>query len=585
MPKPGRRTAPGNEAAIMPDVSSESQSGRDDALERALVGHGGMSRDALARARRVCIETGDRLDVVLTRLGLASEQAIARALSQELGLPLVAAADYPKAPVLEGRLGVQFLRRARALPLDATDGAVVLAMADPLDGYTVDAVRLAAERDVEVRIGVAGEIGEALDRLYGGPEETIGEIFDGTEFNTTEEDVARLRDMASEAPVVRLVGHLINRAAEMGASDIHIEPFEHALKVRYRIDGVLTEMDAPPLALRPAIASRIKLMARLNIAESRLPQDGRIQVQVQGRQIDLRVSTVPTLYGESIVLRLLDRDAVALDLDALGFSGPVLDAYLRVLDVPTGILLVTGPTGSGKTTTLYSSLVRLNSGDRKIMTVEDPVEYHLDGVNQVQVRPQIGLAFADALRSLLRQDPDVMMVGEIRDLETAEIAIQAALTGHKVLSTLHTNDSASTVSRLLDMGVEDYLLTSTVNGIVAQRLVRRICEACKAPREVLPEIIDELGLRAILADLPPAFAAGAGCPACNGTGYRGRTGIVEVLAMSDPVRKAVVRRADARDIQRAAIEAGMRTMYEDGMVKAAGGITTLEEVLRVTREA
>ncbi|MDH3241969.1 MAG: ATPase, T2SS/T4P/T4SS family [Alphaproteobacteria bacterium] len=569
----------------MPDVSSESQSGRDDALERALVGHGGMSRDALARARRVCIETGDRLDVVLTRLGLASEQAIARALSQELGLPLVAAADYPKAPVLEGRLGVQFLRRARALPLDATDGAVVLAMADPLDGYTVDAVRLAAERDVEVRIGVAGEIGEALDRLYGGPEETIGEIFDGTEFNTTEEDVARLRDMASEAPVVRLVGHLINRAAEMGASDIHIEPFEHALKVRYRIDGVLTEMDAPPLALRPAIASRIKLMARLNIAESRLPQDGRIQVQVQGRQIDLRVSTVPTLYGESIVLRLLDRDAVALDLDALGFSGPVLDAYLRVLDVPTGILLVTGPTGSGKTTTLYSSLVRLNSGDRKIMTVEDPVEYHLDGVNQVQVRPQIGLAFADALRSLLRQDPDVMMVGEIRDLETAEIAIQAALTGHKVLSTLHTNDSASTVSRLLDMGVEDYLLTSTVNGIVAQRLVRRICEACKAPREVLPEIIDELGLRAILADLPPAFAAGAGCPACNGTGYRGRTGIVEVLAMSDPVRKAVVRRADARDIQRAAIEAGMRTMYEDGMVKAAGGITTLEEVLRVTREA
>jgi general secretion pathway protein E len=484
-------------------------------------------------------------------------------------------------------LSAQFLRGARALPLAETEASVILAMADPLDGYTVDAVRLAAEKDVEVRVATAIAIDGALDRLYGATPESIGEIIDAAadvHVQTTEEDIARLRDMASEAPVVRLVAHLINKAAELGASDIHIEPFEQALKVRFRIDGVLVDMEAPPFALRPAIASRVKLMARLNIAESRLPQDGRFQVNVQGREIDLRVSTVPTLHGESIVLRLLDRGSVALELPALGFVDATLEIYISVLDQPTGILLVTGPTGSGKTTTLYSSLVRLNTGDRKIVTVEDPVEYHLDGVNQVQVRPRIGLTFANALRSLLRQDPDIMMIGEIRDLETAEIAVQAALTGHKVLSTLHTNNAASTVTRLLDMGVEDYLLTSTVNGIVAQRLVRRICDNCSAPKPVLPEIADQLGLGRFFQDAEPVLAAGAGCEACNGTGYRGRTGIVEILAMTDAVRKAIVARAGAQDIQRAATDAGMTTMFEDGMKKAVAGITTLEEVLRVTRE-
>ena len=459
-------------------------------------------------------------------------------------------------------------------------------MADPLDGYTVDAVRLAAEKDVEVRIATPSAIDRALARLYGAAPESMGEIVDaaGADLQTTEEDIARLRDMASGAPVVRLVSHLINKAAEMGASDIHIEPFEQELKVRFRIDGVLVEMEAPPFALRPAIASRVKLMARLNIAESRLPQDGRFQVHVQGREIDLRVSTVPTLYGESVVLRLLDRGSVALELPALGFADANLEAYLSVLDQPTGILLVTGPTGSGKTTTLYSSLVRLNTGDRKIVTVEDPVEYHLEGVNQVQVRPRIGLTFADALRSLLRQDPDIMMIGEIRDLETAEIAVQAALTGHKVLSTLHTNSAAATVTRLLDMGVEDYLLTSTVNGIVAQRLVRLICDDCSAPKPVLGEIVDELGLDRFFQGAEPVLAEGTGCAACNGTGYRGRTGIVEILTMTDAVRKAIVARAGAQDVQRAATDAGMTTMFEDGIKKAVAGITTLEEVLRVTRE-
>ncbi len=570
----------------MADISQNQPLSPDQTLETALLDHGDMDPDALRRARRVCEETGDRLDMVLTRLGLASEQAIAQALARHLNLALVAGDDFPAAAVLEERLSAQFLRGARAVALAETEASVILAMADPLDGYTVDAVRLAAEKDVEVRIATPSAIDRALARLYGAAPESMGEIVDaaGAELQTTEEDIARLRDMASGAPVVRLVSHLINKAAEMGASDIHIEPFEQALKVRFRIDGVLVEMEAPPFALRPAIASRVKLMARLNIAESRLPQDGRFQVHVQGREIDLRVSTVPTLYGESVVLRLLDRGSVALELPALGFADTNLEAYLSVLDQPTGILLVTGPTGSGKTTTLYSSLVRLNTGDRKIVTVEDPVEYHLEGVNQVQVRPRIGLTFADALRSLLRQDPDIMMIGEIRDLETAEIAVQAALTGHKVLSTLHTNSAAATVTRLLDMGVEDYLLTSTVNGIVAQRLVRLICDDCSAPKPVLGEIVDELGLDRFFQGAPPVLAEGTGCAACNGTGYRGRTGIVEILTMTDAVRKAIVARAGAQDVQRAATDAGMTTMFEDGIKKAVAGITTLEEVLRVTRE-
>ena len=570
----------------MADISQNQPLSPDQTLETALLDHGDMDPDALRRARRVCEETGDRLDMVLTRLGLASEQAIAQALARHLNLALVAGDDFPAAAVLEERLSAQFLRGARAVALAETEASVILAMADPLDGYTVDAVRLAAEKDVEVRIATPSAIDRALARLYGAAPESMGEIVDaaGAEFQTTEEDIARLRDMASGAPVVRLVSHLINKAAEMGASDIHIEPFEQALKVRFRIDGVLVEMEAPPFALRPAIASRVKLMARLNIAESRLPQDGRFQVHVQGREIDLRVSTVPTLYGESVVLRLLDRGSVALELPALGFADANLEAYLSVLDQPTGILLVTGPTGSGKTTTLYSSLVRLNTGDRKIVTVEDPVEYHLEGVNQVQVRPRIGLTFANALRSLLRQDPDIMMIGEIRDLETAEIAVQAALTGHKVLSTLHTNSAAATVTRLLDMGVEDYLLTSTVNGIVAQRLVRLICDDCSAPKPVLGEIVDELGLDRFFQGAEPVLAEGTGCAACNGTGYRGRTGIVEILTMTDAVRKAIVARAGAQDVQRAATDAGMTTMFEDGIKKAVAGITTLEEVLRVTRE-
>jgi general secretion pathway protein E len=371
---------------------------------------------------------------------------------------------------------------------------------------------------------------------------------------------------------------------ENRASDIHIEPFERNLRVRYRIDGVLRDMQSPANNLRAAVISRVKLMANLNIAETRLPQDGRIRLVNRGKQIDLRISTVPTMHGESVVLRILDKGSVDLGFDALGFGDATLPRYLDILNRPHGIVLVTGPTGSGKTTSLYTSLLHLNNGEKKILSVEDPVEYQLDGVNQLQVKTQIGLTFASALRSFLRQDPDIIMIGEIRDVETAEIAVQAALTGHKVLSTVHTNDAASTITRLLDMGVEDFLLTSTINGITAQRLVRTVCEHCREPIEVLPEIVEQFSLERYTGGGPVSLYHGPGCEHCGGTGYRGRTSILEVLDMTDPIRRLVLRRSEAQEIKQAAIEQGMTTMHQDGLAKALSGITTLDEVLRVTHE-
>jgi general secretion pathway protein E len=394
-----------------------------------------------------------------------------------------------------------------------------------------------------------------------------------------EADVERLRDLASEAPVIRLVNRMIERAVEQRASDIHIEPFEGRLRVRYRVDGMLGETEAPAEKLAAAIVSRIKIMARLNIAERRLPQDGRIKVVVRGKEFDLRISTTPSLHGESVVMRILDRDGAVLDFKALGFRDDTLKSYLSALERPHGILLVTGPTGSGKTTTLYTSLIRLNSPERKILTVEDPVEYQLDGVLQIQVKPEIDLTFARALRSFLRQDPDILMIGEIRDLETAQIGVQAALTGHLVLSTLHTNDAAGAIARLMDMGVPDYLLTSTINGVAAQRLVRKLCPDCREASEPDAELLARLDA----GDNPPRVLYHAkGCDHCKGTGYAGRAALVEVLVMDDALRRLVLQRADAREIEKAAVEGGMRTLYQDGLLKAAAGVTSIEEVLRVT---
>jgi general secretion pathway protein E len=399
-------------------------------------------------------------------------------------------------------------------------------------------------------------------------------------------DVERLKDLASEAPVIRLVNQTIARAVEQRASDIHIEPFEASLRLRYRIDGVLRDVEAPPNRFRAAIVSRVKIMAKLNIAERRLPQDGRIKLAIRGTPIDLRISTIPTMHGEGVVMRVLDRTGVQLDFATLGLGGAGLDTYLSILERTHGIVLVTGPTGSGKTTTLYTSLVRLNSPDKKILTVEDPIEYQLDGINQIQVKPGIGLSFANVLRSILRQDPDIVMIGEIRDVETAEIAIQAALTGHLVLSTLHTNDAAGTITRLLDMGVEDYLMTSTLNGVTAQRLVRMLCPHCRTRAPAMPELVAQLGLeRYAAAGSEIQLYHPQGCEHCNDTGYFGRSSLTEVLVVTDEIRRLILKRAEAMELHRAAVQEGMRTMYDDGMAKALDGVTTVEEVLRVTRDA
>jgi len=547
----------------------------------------GKVRDAdLARGRRLATDSGEDLAALLIKLGAVSERDLAAALAETLKLRLVEAADYPDTAPVNGELTVRFLKEHRVMPLSADAENIILAMADPRDRFAQDAVMLACERAVKPCVGLPADINTAIERCYGAGKSAMGQLVDGLSEgeDISEEDVEQLKDMASEAPVIRLVNLIMQRAVEARASDIHIEPFEQRLKVRYRIDGVLAEVEAPPARSTAAVISRIKIMARLNIAERRLPQDGRIKLRVQGKELDLRVSTVPTLYGESVVLRLLDKEQVVLHFEALGFRGAVLERFLQTLNKPHGVILVTGPTGSGKSTTLYTALHKLNTPERKIITAEDPVEYQLEGVNQIQVKAQIGLTFANALRSIVRQDPDVIMIGEMRDLETAQIAVQSALTGHLVLSTLHTNDAASSINRLLDMGVEDYLLTSTVNGILAQRLVRKLCERCREPYPVLPEMIEELHLQRYSDAAVIELYRAVGCPECGHTGYRGRLAILECLLMTDAVRALVMRHATSQDIQRQALQEDMRTMYEDGLQKAVAGLTTIEEVLRVTQE-
>jgi len=545
-----------------------------------------IDQGALDRVQRIQSENRDRLDALLVKLGYVSERDAAETLAAELGLVTVKPADYPDSALLNGDVSKKFLHEAGVLPLALTAEGLVLAMVDPLDEFTKRAMEVASGQPIIPRVALATEFETAFHRLYeieGGSRPAVAEKTQDAVDEELLEDVDRLRDLASEGPVIRLVNQLLARAVEARASDIHIEPFQNRLVVRYRIDGVMREVAEPPLALRAAITSRIKIMAKLNIAERRLPQDGRFRQAIQGRDYDLRISTVPTLHGESVVMRILDRTGLVHDFGALGFAEDSVAPFLRVLEQAQGILLVTGPTGSGKTTTLYTSLMRLNSPEKKLFTVEDPIEYQLEGVNQIQVRPQIELSFAHVLRSILRQDPDIIMIGEMRDLETAQIAIQAALTGHLVLSTLHTNSAAATVTRLLDMGVEDYLVTSTLNGILAQRLVRRLCPNCREPYAALPELVTELRLPQTHG-APPIFYRAKGCENCMGTGYLGRLAITELLVMTDEVRRLVLRRAEAFELHRAAVAAGMRSMYDDGIRKASRGLTSLEEVLRVTRD-
>ncbi len=482
---------------------------------------------------------------------------------------------------------LKFMQQYKFFPVNLENGAFAVVMSDPSDVYTVDSVRLQVGPGVQVYLGEEREILKALEQYYG-PSSSMDRIIqdigdEGGFSDESEGDVAHLKDLASEAPVIRLVNLLIAKAVEGRASDIHVEPFEGSLRVRYRIDGMLVDAESPPQRLQAAIVSRIKLMAKMNIAERRLPQDGRIWTEVGGRGLDIRVSTIPTIYGESVVMRLLDRSSILLGPDELGFPQEVKQRFDTLVRRPHGIILVTGPTGSGKTTTLYAALRAINSVEKNIITIEDPVEYQLKGVNQIQVKPKIGMTFASGLRHIVRQDPDVILVGEIRDRETAEIAIHAALTGHLVLSTLHTNDAAGAVTRLLDMGIENYLVSSTLLAVLAQRLVRKICTHCKVSyvpeEEALRELeIPSVGSRELL------LHKGEGCPECTFTGYFGRIGIFELLTLEEWLQRLILEKADSGAIRQRAVEGGMKTLWRNGWEKVVTGVTTHEELLRVTWE-
>lgn len=550
-----------------------------------LVAEGRLDRAGVDRIERLGQASSEPLSRLLGRLGLVADEDLATLLSTYLKLPVVRAEDFPKHPVLADRIGVQFLRQHRVLPLADSKAALRLAMADPLDRYALEAIRLLIGKPVEPAIAEPAAIERALDRLYeegGGRVDRILAELGPYAAVPEAADAERLSNLASEAPVVRLVASLIEEAIAARASDIHIEPFEHQLVVRYRIDGMLREVEILRTSLQAALVSRIKILARLNIAERRLPQDGRCQVTVGGRDIDVRVSSVPTLYGESVVLRLLDQARAPLRFDLLGFAPDTLARLLDLLERPHGIVLVTGPTGSGKTTTLYAALSHLNSPERKILTVEDPIEYQLTRINQIQVAPKIDLTFANILRSMLRQDPDIMMVGEIRDRESAELAVQAALTGHLILSTVHTNNAAGAVTRLVDMGIERFLLSSALTAILSQRLVRTPCARCREAYVPAPEAAAALGLERLAEGREAVLQRAVGCEACASTGYAGRTSIAELLPISEAIRRAILEGADAPALERLAIGEGMRTMAEDGLKKALAGLTTAEEVVRVT---
>jgi general secretion pathway protein E len=555
-------------------------------LGELLVGQGKITERDVERAVLAQGEMRDLFGQVLVKLGLVSEMDVAAALSEQLGIPLQASQDYPDAPIVLDGVSQDFLVNNSVVPVAADERRIVFAATAPQDAYLRKALGLATSREIDMRLALASDIQRTLD-LYARADEPEREDALGDEYigQSDDEFIEHLKDLASEAPVIRLVNQIIHRAVDMGASDIHIEPFEDGLHLRYRVDGILQSYPEPPAAgLAPAIASRIKLLSKMNIAERRLPQDGRIMTRVKGHELDLRVSTIPTVHGESIVMRVLDRESIRLDLADMGFGEDTLRRYRELLSRPHGVLLVTGPTGSGKTTTLYASLASLDSETLKIITVEDPVEYQLPGVNQIQVHAQIDMNFARALRSILRQDPDIIMIGEMRDTETAQIAVQSALTGHLVLSTLHTNTAVGAITRLEDMGIERYLISSSVNGVLAQRLVRTLCRHCKTPLELPDKEVVASGLGNFFGSAKATVYTAPGCGKCMGTGYMGRTAIHELFAMDDEMTRAVMSGTDSSTLHALARRRGMLTLYEDGLRKVALGVTSLEEVKRVTQD-
>ena len=514
--------------------------------------------------------------------GFISEEDLLKILGKYFSIPYTSLKKHVGKNLFIENISENFMRGSKFVPLELKENTLTIAVSNPFDDSMFDAIKMATGYEVDICLSKAEEIADAISSESSSMDRIIEDYDEGSIDVNEEGDVDHLKDLASEAPVIRLVNLIISRAVELQASDIHFEPFEDSFHIRYRIDGILHDMESPPKNLQAAVISRIKIMSKLNIAERRLPQDGRIKLRVQGKQIDFRISSLPTLFGESVVMRILDSESITFDLDYLGFPKNNLQAFENLIARPHGIILVTGPTGSGKTTTLYSALNKINAPDKKIITVEDPIEYQLHGVNQVQVKSAIGLTFANTLRSILRQDPDIIMIGEIRDAETAEIAIHAALTGHLVFSTLHTNDAAGAITRLMEMGMENYLVSSSLLGILAQRLVRNVCPKCAATyvpdsetireMEIAPEDVEGLEL-----------ARGEGCEYCADTGFRGRSGIYEMMMIDDEIRKLIISNTDSKIIKDKARSLGMQTLRESGWSKVKDKKTTVSEVIRVTQ--
>jgi general secretion pathway protein E len=554
------------------------------ALGETLVEAGVVTPETVLVALVRTEHSRERIGEALISMGAASPEDVQKALAKQRGVPFVPAEEVPfTLPVLKN-LSPKYLRQYEACPVLLEGSTLTVAAADPTNPLLVDELRQTLGVQIKLCVAPREAILAAIERTYGAStalQKIVEGIGPADGDGDREEDVSQLRDMAFEAPVVRLVNLLIEEAVSSEASDIHIEPSEDNLRVRYRIDGILHDLEAPPRRLQAAVTSRIKLMAELNIAERRLPQDGRIRMTLNGRRVDIRVSSIPTIHGESIVMRLLDRSSVFLPFDKLGFARETADKFSRLITQPNKIVLVTGPTGSGKTTTLYAALDKINGPEKKIITIEDPVEYQLRGVNQIAVRPKIGLTFAGGLRHIVRQDPDVIMVGEIRDFETAEIAVHAALTGHLVFSTLHTNDAPGAITRLQDMGVEPYLIASVLSGVLAQRLVRRICQNCRVPHEPDPGDLLAIGVSDARG---VKLYRGEGCEACRKTGYKGRVGIYELFTITEEIRSLILRKASTGEIRPVAMEQGMVTLREDAWAKARAGQTTIDEILRVTQE-
>ena len=559
-------------------------------LEAVLAEEGLLDHEEIARAAGYARERGTTLAQALESLNLVEPGELLEVMAKVSGFPIMPSIDPADIPLgLAAPIPIQFARKNRLLPIGEEGGALLVALADTGNLDALADLRVLYGRAVKPCLAPAGEVMNAINRVYEMGSDRGDTLMEGIAEEGLDqlahelEEPKDLLDAADEAPVIRLVNGLLFQAVKDRASDIHIEPFEREVVIRYRIDGMLYKVLSPPRALHAPVTSRVKVMAGLDIAEKRLPQDGRIRIKIAGKDIDIRVSVLPTAFGERVVMRLLDRSAVLLRLEDLGLEDARLATFKKLITRPHGILLVTGPTGSGKTTTLYSALSRINAEAINIITVEDPIEYQLKGVGQIQVNPKIELTFANGLRSILRQDPDVIMVGEIRDLETAEIAIQASLTGHLVFSTLHTNDAAGAVTRLIEMGIEPFLVTSSVVGILAQRLVRVLCAECREPYEPMDAELADLGLsRGDLAG--GVLHRSVGCPACKQTGYRGRIGIYELLTLDERVRNLVMGGANAAEIKNAAQKNGMLTLRHDGAAKAARGVTSAEEVVRVTQE-